>query len=164
MPGGAMPGGGGMPGGTDGTDGTAGAAPGGMPGGGGGMGGLLDASEPSAEVVDALSEDAENYTWVAAAIGSQSAAGFQLATELPVMSLGGFNGSDPSPALEEFQQYVADGKVHYVVASGGMGGAQMGGSNDAAEIVAWAEENFTAVTYGDQTFYDMTAPLDGEGA
>ena len=167
---GGMGGPGGMPGGAAGaapgsipggaTDGGAG---GGMPGGGGGMGGLLDASEPSAEVVDALSADAGDYTWVAAAIGSQSAAGLQLATELPVMSLGGFNGSDPSPTLEQFQQYVADGKVHYVLASGGMGGAQMGGSNDAAEIVEWAEENFTAVTYGDQTFYDMTAPLDGAG-
>lgn len=171
-PGGGMGGPGGMPG-----DG----APAGMPGGGapgaampsgtgdgggmgGGMGGLLDASEPSDEVVRALSTDADSYTWVAAAVGSQSAAGLQLATELPVMALGGFNGSDPSPTLEQFQQYVADGKVHYVVASGGMGGAQNGGSNDAADIIAWAQENFTEVTTGDQTFYDMTAPLASEGA
>ena len=61
------------------------------------MGGLLDASTPSTEVVSALSADASQYTWVAAAIGSQNAAGLQLASGLPVMAIGGFNGSDPSP-------------------------------------------------------------------
>ena len=38
----------------------------------------------------------------------QSAAGLQIATQLPV-KVGGFNGSDPSPTLEQFQQYVAEG-------------------------------------------------------
>ena len=32
-----------------------------------------------------------------AAIGSQNASGYQLATGDPVMPIGGFNGSDPSP-------------------------------------------------------------------
>src|SRR3954471_13144908 len=41
----------------------------------GGMGGLLDASTPSTAVVAALSADAGRYTWVAAAVGSQTAAG-----------------------------------------------------------------------------------------
>ena len=91
------------------------------------MGGLLDASTPSTEVVSALSADADSYTWVAAAIGSQNAAGLQLGTELPVMAIGGFNGSDPSPTLEQFQQYVADGEIHYFAAGGGMGGGAGGG-------------------------------------
>ena len=43
----------------------------------GGMGGLLNASAPSTEVVAALSANASTYTWVAAAIGSQNAAGLQ---------------------------------------------------------------------------------------
>ena len=51
----------------------------------------------------ALSADADQYTWVAAAIGSQNAAGLQLGTQLPVMAIGGFNGSDPSPTLAQFQ-------------------------------------------------------------
>ena len=29
-----------------------------------------------------------------------------------MMPIGGFNGSDPSPTLEQFQQYVAEGKIH----------------------------------------------------
>ena len=70
------------------------------------MGGLLDASTPSTAVVSALSANADQYTWVAAAIGSQNAAGLQLGTQLPVMAIGGFNGSDPCPTLAQFQEYV----------------------------------------------------------
>ena len=53
--------------------------------------------------------------WAAAVVGSNNAAGYQLATELPVMAVGGFNGTDPAPTLEQFQQYVADGKIHYFI-------------------------------------------------
>lgn len=38
---------------------------------------------------------ADDYTWTAASIGSQNAAGYQLATQRPVMAIGGFKGSDP---------------------------------------------------------------------
>ena len=121
------------------------------------MGGLLDASTPSTEVVAALSADADSYTWVAAAIGSQNAAGLQLGSELPVMAIGGFNGSDPSPTLEQFQQYVADGEIHYFAAGGGMGGG-MGGSGTGSQISTWVQENFTEVTIDGSTFYDLTQP------
>ena len=46
------------------------------------------------------------YTWVAATVGSNNASGYQLATGDPVMAIGGFNGSDPSPTLAQFQQLV----------------------------------------------------------
>jgi 4-amino-4-deoxy-L-arabinose transferase-like glycosyltransferase len=143
-----------------------GGAPGGgrVPGGGGGgMGGLLDASTPSTAVVAALSENASDYTWVAAAVGSQTAAGLQLGTELPVMAIGGFNGSDPSPTLEQFQEHVADGTIHYFVSSGAGGfgpmGGQNGGSNAASEISTWVEETFTPLTIDGSTFYDLTQPV-----
>jgi len=99
---------------------------------------------------------AGDYTWVAAAVGSNSAAGYQLATEEPVMAIGGFNGSDPTPTLAQFQAYVAAGDIHYFIASGGFGG-QMGGSNDSSQIAAWVEANFTAQTIGNTTVYDLTA-------
>ena len=44
-----------------------------------------------------LRNDASSYRWAAATTGSQSAAGYQLATELPVMAIGGFTGSDAEP-------------------------------------------------------------------
>ena len=128
----------------------------------GGAGGLLNAGTPSAAVVTALQANASNYTWVAAAIGSNSAAGFQLATEKPVMAIGGFNGSDPSPTLAQFQSLVSAGKIHYFIAGGGFGGGgfgnQSGGSNASSQISSWVQSNFTAVTVGGTTLYDLTQP------
>ncbi|MGZ4673990.1 MAG: mannosyltransferase YkcB-related protein, partial [Ilumatobacteraceae bacterium] len=93
--------------------------------------------------------------WVAAAIGSNEASGFQLATQKPVMAVGGFNGSDPSPTLAEFQRYVANGQIHYFIASGGFG-PQIGGSNESRQIAQWVSDNYTATTIGGVTLYDLT--------
>ena len=124
----------------------------------GGPGGLLNSPDVSSELVSVLSQDAENYTWIAAGIGSQTAAGYQLATGYPVMAIGGFNGSDPSPTLEQFQQYVAEGKIHYFIAGGGMGGMGGGtaGGNTSSQISAWVQENFTATTVDGVTLYDLS--------
>jgi 4-amino-4-deoxy-L-arabinose transferase-like glycosyltransferase len=137
-----------------GTTGTTGRMQGGP---GGGMGGLLNSTTPSTELQALLMTDADSYTWVAAAVGSQNASGYQLATQEPVMAIGGFNGSDPSPTLEQFKAYVAEGKIHYFVGGGGMGGQSMGGSSSSSEIAAWVQENFTAQTVGGVTVYDLTA-------
>lgn len=138
--------------------GTQGGAAGRAGGGGGGMGGLLDASTASSTVVKALQKNASSYTWVAAAVGSQNAAGLQLGSGEPVMAIGGFNGSDPSPTLAQFKQYVADGKIHYFLA--GSGGGPGGGSGTASQISSWVQANYTAVTIDGQTFYDLTQPAD----
>ena len=131
---------------------AAGRGPGaGGAGGMGGMGGLLGASTPSAALVTALQTDAGTFTWAAAVVGSNNAAGYQLATQLPVMAVGGFNGTDPAPTLEQFQQYVADGKIHYFIAGRMMQGET--GSDDAARIAAWVEANFTAQTVDGTTVY-----------
>jgi 4-amino-4-deoxy-L-arabinose transferase-like glycosyltransferase len=141
---------------------TGGTAAGGQAGAGqtgsarGGVGGLLDASTPSAAVVTALQANSSKYTWVAAAVGSNSAAGFQLASQEPVMAIGGFNGSDPSPTLAEFQSYVNAGKIHYFIGSGGTGGAQMGGSSSSSEIASWVASKFSSTTVGGVTLYDLT--------
>jgi hypothetical protein len=103
----------------------------------------------------ALRADAGQYTWVAATIGANQAAGYQLASREPVMAIGGFNGSDPWPTLEVFQQYVAAGKIHYFI-GGGFGGFG-GGGGTAAAIANWVEANFTATTIGGTTVYDLTA-------
>ncbi|MFF7894897.1 glycosyltransferase family 39 protein [Streptomyces sp. NPDC007907] len=130
---------------------------GGMGGGGGGVGGLLGGAGVSAEAKKLLETDADRYTWAAAAIGAQNAASYQLSTGAPVMAVGGFNGTDPSPTLAQFQQYVADGEIHYFVASGGMPGGMGGGSDGtSSRITSWVEANFKKVTVGSSTFYDLT--------
>jgi 4-amino-4-deoxy-L-arabinose transferase-like glycosyltransferase len=106
--------------------------------------------------VQTLLDGSDDYTWVAAAIGSNTASGYQLATEKPVMAIGGFNGSDPSPTLAQFEQYVAEGKIHYFVAGGGLGN-QNGGSNEAQQIATWVEQSFSSTQVGGVTLYDLSA-------
>jgi 4-amino-4-deoxy-L-arabinose transferase-like glycosyltransferase len=162
---------------------------GGPSGSGGGSSLLGGDTNVSDELVATLSADSGSYTWVAAANGSQSAAGYQLATQLAVMPVGGFNGSDPSPTLDEFKEYVAEGRIHYYIsggqgsgkggfgaeASGGsssesssdesasstMGGGmtQLGGSQAASDIESWVQSSFQSTTVDGVTLYDLTKPL-----
>ncbi|ROS50200.1 glycosyltransferase family 39 protein [Frigoribacterium sp. PhB118] len=138
-----------------GTAGGAGTATRGLPGGGGGAGSLLGSGSVSDELAAVVGADADRYTWVAAAVGSNSAAGYQLATGDPVMAVGGFNGSDPSPTLAQFEQYVADGQIHWFV--GGTVGQSNGGSSSSSEIAAWVEANFSSTEVDGVTLYDLTS-------
>jgi hypothetical protein len=153
------PGGGGFPG----------AGNGGPPagfarfGGGGGLGGLLDASTPNAALVKLLRQGAGEYTWVAAAVGANSAAGVEIASDEPVMAIGGFNGTDPTPTLAQFEADVAAGKIHYFLASGGGGGfgGGPGTTASASAIASWVESHFASTTVGGVTVYDLTARTAG---
>ncbi len=129
---------------------------GGRSGGSGGIGGLLGATTPNTALNGLLARNADRYTWVAATVGSNTAAGFQLGTGHPVMPVGGFNGSDPSPTLVQFQQYVTQGAIHYFIGGGGFPG-QRGGSSSSRQIADWVQQNFTATTVGGATIYDLTA-------
>ena len=162
------PGGGGAPGGFRGAPpaipgnaaGNAAGPPNGTTPNAGGAGGLLNASTPSAALRTLLQTDADAYTWTAAAIGANNASGYQLASQQPVMPIGGFNGSDPSPTLAQFQQYVADGQIHWFLASGGGGGAARGpGGDTSSAISTWVEASFTATTVGGVTVYDLSTGI-----
>ncbi|HET9256992.1 MAG TPA: glycosyltransferase family 39 protein [Pseudonocardiaceae bacterium] len=129
----------------------------GFPGGGpGGIGGLLNGTTSNTALNALLARDGGRYTWVAAAVGSNTAAGFQLATGYPVMPVGGFNGSDPSPTLAQFQRYVAQGAIHYFIGGSGFPG-QRGGSSQSQEIADWVKQNFSAMTVSGTEVYDLTA-------
>ena len=121
--------------------------------------GLLGGGSANESLVELLTQNASDYRWAAATTGSQNAASYQLASELPVMAIGGFNGSDPAPTLDKFKAYVAQGLIRYYIASdgmgGGMGGTQMGGSSAASEIAEWVAQNYTAQTIGNTTVYDL---------
>jgi 4-amino-4-deoxy-L-arabinose transferase-like glycosyltransferase len=130
-------------------------------------GGLLNGSTPDAAFVRYLETGARRYTWVAATVGADSASGYQLATDDPVMAIGGFNGTDPAPTLAQFEQDVRAGKIHYFIAggtgggpglAGGIGGGGTGSTfDDADRITAWVENHFTARTVGGVTVYDLSS-------
>jgi 4-amino-4-deoxy-L-arabinose transferase-like glycosyltransferase len=128
--------------------------------GGGGGAGFLNSSTSNAALTKKLQSDASQYTWVAATVNSNNAAGYQLASGDPVMAIGGFNGTDPAPSLAQFEKYVSEGKIHYYIAGGGAGigggGGAGGSSDDASQITSWVESHFTSETVGGVTVYNLT--------
>ncbi len=114
-------------------------------GGAGGLGGTADK-----QMIAYLEAHRDGATWLVAVQGSSSAASIILATGgIPVMAMGGFRGTDAAPTLAQFEQYVKQGKVHYVLAGGrgglGAGGFGGGSAGTVASVTSWVEQNCTAV-------------------
>ena len=135
--------------------------------GGAGGGGFLNSSTSNPELTAKLQADASRYTWVAATVNSNNAAGYQLASGDPIMAIGGFNGTDPAPSLAQFERYVSEGKIHYFIASGaggagGFGAFGGGGSgDDAQQITSWVESHFSSQDVGGVTIYDLSSGASG---
>jgi 4-amino-4-deoxy-L-arabinose transferase-like glycosyltransferase len=156
--------------GTGGTAGSAGPQSGGTSGAGsipgrtgglsgrgaGGGGGLGGSTTVSSALVKLLEQDASKYKWVAATEGSEAAAPLELATGDAVISIGGFNGTDPWPTLAVFKQLVANHEIHYYV---GQGSQSFGGGQGSSAIAAWVAAHFKKQTVGGQTVYNLTEPL-----
>ncbi len=118
---------------------------------GGGLGGAA-----SQQMIAYLEAHRDGATWLVAVQGSSAAASIILQTGgVPVMAMGGFRGTDPAPTLTQIEQYVKQGKLHYVLAGarGGIGGGGFGGGRGAAggggggvaSVLSWVEQNCTAV-------------------
>jgi 4-amino-4-deoxy-L-arabinose transferase-like glycosyltransferase len=133
---------------------TAGSGSAGTPGGGVAMGGLSGSTQVSSALIKLLEQDASQYKWIAATEGSQSAAPIELATGGDaVMAIGGFNGSDPSPTLAQFEAMVAKHQVHYYV---GQSGNSFGGGSGSSAIASWVAAHFKSQTVGGVTVYNLT--------
>ena len=124
-------------------------------GGRGGPGGTTTADTALITYLEAHRGGAE---YLVAAFGSQSSAPIIIASGEPVMTIGGFNGSDPAPTLAQFEQLVAQGKVRYVLVSGAGGGGGFGqggpGGGTTSSISQWVTAHGTAVpasSYGNDT-------------
>ncbi len=154
VPGGSA-GAGGIPGraGGFGGRGTGGRGTGGGGFGGGGLGGSTTVSSALTKL---LEQDASSYKWVAATEGSEAAAPLELATGDAVMSIGGFNGTDPWPTLAAFEKLVANHEIHYYV---GQGGESFGGGRGSSAIATWVAAHFKKQTVGGETVYNLTEPL-----
>jgi 4-amino-4-deoxy-L-arabinose transferase-like glycosyltransferase len=126
----------------------------GMPGGGVAMGGLSGGTQVSSALIKLLEQGASQYKWIAATEGSQSAAPIELATGGDaVMAIGGFNGTDPSPTLAQFEAMVAKHQVHYYV---GQSNNSFGGGSGSSAITSWVAAHFKSQTVGGVTVYNLT--------
>jgi hypothetical protein len=119
-------------------------------------GGLSGSTQVDSALITLLEADASQYRWIAATEGSQEAAPIELATGgLAVVAIGGFNDSDPSPTLAQFQAMIAKHQVHYFV---GRGANSFGGSPNASSITSWVAVHYTDQIVGGTAVYDLTKP------
>jgi 4-amino-4-deoxy-L-arabinose transferase-like glycosyltransferase len=143
-------------GGGDPSAGPQSAASFGGPGGGpaGGLGAGLGAGATIDQaLVEYLVANAGAARWIVAVSGSQTAATIQLSAGLPVLTMGGFTGSDPTPTLEDLRAAIMAGELRYVLIGGpGSGRGGFGGSADPGDggassaISSWVAGSCTAVT------------------
>jgi 4-amino-4-deoxy-L-arabinose transferase-like glycosyltransferase len=104
---------------------------------------------------------AADNRWAAATVGSHVAGSLELSTGTSIMSIGGFSGGDNSPTLDQFQNYVSAGQVHYFIVGNGPGGGHGGPGGDSgtgSQITTWVQQHFTATDVGGTEVYDLTAP------
>ncbi|WP_433179786.1 glycosyltransferase family 39 protein [Actinoallomurus sp. CA-150999] len=127
---------------------TGGGAPqgGGAPSGGmaarGGPGG-----DVSTSLISYLEKNRGGATWLVAVSSAQSASSIILKTGEPVIAMGGFTGSDPAMTVAKLKQYLAEGKLRYVL----LGGDNRGGNTTVTD---WIKKNLTVVKateYGGST-------------
>lgn len=117
-----------------------------------------EATGPSKRLVALLTANAGSYTWVAATIGSTTAADYQLASDGAVMAIGGFGGGDPAPTLAQFQNYVSQGHIHYYIAGTfANGGPGFSTTTEGAKITQWVRDHYRAIEVDGVTMYDLTA-------
>jgi 4-amino-4-deoxy-L-arabinose transferase-like glycosyltransferase len=123
-------------------------------GGPGPVGGFFGAGGEVASnqaLVDYLVANQGGARWIVAAGGSQVAAGIQLAAGLPVMTMGGFSGGDPTPTLAELEAYVASGAVRFVLIDDGGRIGPGGRSGVISARTAWVTSVCAPVTIGGAT-------------
>jgi 4-amino-4-deoxy-L-arabinose transferase-like glycosyltransferase len=159
-----------------GAAGPAGGAAGGAPGAAGGAPGAAGGSASTstdAGLIAYLEANRDGAEYIVAAFGSGSSGPIIIDSGQPVITIGGFNGSDPAPTLAGFEKLVAEGKVRYVLVSGssggfggggpgGVAGGPGGGNSTTQSISSWVTSNGKAVpaaAYGSSsagTLYDVS--------
>ncbi|MFJ9894376.1 ArnT family glycosyltransferase [Streptomyces sp. NPDC091280] len=109
---------------------------GGQQGGGGGMGG---GTQVSSEMIAYLKKHQDGATWLLAVSTDQTASSIILESGQPVISMGGWSGSDNAMTLAKLKSLVKSGKLHYIIVSSD------GGQGTNSEIATWVKAHGTAV-------------------
>jgi 4-amino-4-deoxy-L-arabinose transferase-like glycosyltransferase len=127
---------------------------GGLPGDGGGVGG----STSDSALLNYLVANKGSARWIVAIDSSQEAGSIELATGQPVMAMGGFTGSDPTPTLDQLKSYIAAGQLRFVLVSSGFGGGfgpASGGGSGGVDIntqrTDWVSSACQPVKYAGQS-------------
>ncbi|NOR99365.1 glycosyltransferase family 39 protein [Mycobacteroides abscessus] len=115
--------------------------------------------KPAPELTEYLEHDAGRFTWMAAAVRSNTAAPYQLTSHRPVLPVGGFTGRDPFPALAQFQDYVARHQIHLFVVERVAAPPEGGDRPEVSTaITEWVERTFTPRGFHGVAVFDLTSP------
>jgi 4-amino-4-deoxy-L-arabinose transferase-like glycosyltransferase len=110
---------------------------GGNPGGGPGNNGS------NTQLIAYLEAHQGSARYLVATASSQQADSIILATNKPVMALGGFSGSDPILTTSQLASLVKNGTIRYfLINSGGFGGP---GGGQQSSLTNWITQNCTVV-------------------
>jgi 4-amino-4-deoxy-L-arabinose transferase-like glycosyltransferase len=112
-----------------------------MPSGGPGGGSTL-----SSRTIAYLDAHQGSAKYLLAATGSQATASIIIATGRPVITIGGFSGSDPAPTVTQLATMVAKAEVRYVLVDSGGGGGPGGAQGSSSAISSWVKAHGKAVT------------------
>ncbi|MDQ0800406.1 glycosyltransferase family 39 protein [Arthrobacter sp. SLBN-112] len=110
---------------------------------------------PNASVLRRLENAGTTTTWATATVGSESAANYQLQLGRPVLPIGGFDGTDPFPSLEQFTAMVANKRVGSLTIQN-LPPLTLEGRGESARIVDWVRANFPKETLDGAEFYDLS--------
>ncbi|GGH93209.1 putative glycosyltransferase [Arthrobacter liuii] len=110
---------------------------------------------PNTAILDKLTASSGTCLWAAATTASQTAARLQLEAGRPVMPLGGFAGTDPSPTLQAFKDHVEDGKICYFLPQDEFLATQSKAST-VSDISDWVKRHFDLEVINGQGIYDLS--------
>lgn len=117
---------------------------------------LAFGQKPSAEIVRRL-KASHGCTWAAATYASQTAARLQIESGRPVMPVGGFAGTDPSPTLQQFIDRVEGGQICYFLVQDAFLATQSE-QTEVVEISEWVEANYESDVVDGRRVYDLSKP------
>lgn len=94
-----------------------------------------------------LLQGAGSSEWAGAVSGSTPAATYQLSSGMPVMPVGGYTHTDPTPTLDQFRTLVAEGRIHWYIGTRG-------------PIADWVAAHYQPLNAGSAIVYDLTSTPD----
>jgi 4-amino-4-deoxy-L-arabinose transferase-like glycosyltransferase len=117
-----------------------------------GFGGRMGEGQTDQQLIQYLEANRGDYKYLVAMSSSQSAAPIIIQTGLPVMSIGGFTGSDKTiTSTAELEEMIANHTVRYFMLGGG--GGPGGGSSVVSQYV---QQNCKVVNYSSTTSTSST--------
>jgi 4-amino-4-deoxy-L-arabinose transferase-like glycosyltransferase len=123
------------------------AVAGGRPTLAGGAPGASESATADAQLIAYLTAHQGGAKYLVAAAGSRTTAPIIIATGKPVVTIGGFTGSDPAPTTAQLAAMVEAGELKYVLLSGDGGGpGAFGGRSSSSAITAWVKAHGTVVS------------------